>query len=539
VRCVGCEIDSSAQPQYCECCGRRLSLNDMHRKGPSAFGTRQAREPERAAGREAERAAVREPEHVVAEAERSTEREPQRAAAVEQSPVPEGRCETCGAASPDGTLCPSCQQAFNAWLGNVETSTANDAAGSSDAAASNDTSVASDAAGVASEQTAVNDATIAISPSASSAAPIVNEAPSVEGAARVDQSLWSQLMNSPAPPTDDELYTPAAVAEKAPMRRISTAVADEKIWEPTTEVVKHEPTVQVASAEAIVAEPVKAPEPIRTEEERPVPAYTSDERSESTLDLRTPKASVVPIRPAVAVPSQPKRNSVPLAAAAGVVAVLGLGAYWIPNHVRPDQVVAREEQPPVVASGGAVTAPAPQPPAVVPPAEPIEDRKPVAPKAPPAARPKPTAVAKEVRTPAVRPVAVAAPVPEPVPEPPAPVVVPPPPPVVASAPSPAAPSGQFFETTDVSESPQVTKRVEPQVPDDLRNRRLNEILIVRVLVSQSGHPYRISLLRKSKTGPQLDNAVIAAVNQWTFSPAKRRGEAVSCWLNLGVPVSAS
>ena len=92
---------------------------------------------------------------------------------------------------------------------------------------------------------------------------------------------------------------------------------------------------------------------------------------------------------------------------------------------------------------------------------------------------------------------------------------------------------------DVSESPQVTKRVEPQLPDELRNRRLNEILIVRVLVSQSGHPYRISLLRKSKTGPQLDSAVIAAVNQWKFSPAKRRGEAVSCWLNLGVPVSAS
>ena len=45
MRCVGCEIDSSAQPQYCECCGRRLSLNDMHRKGPSAFGTKSAREP--------------------------------------------------------------------------------------------------------------------------------------------------------------------------------------------------------------------------------------------------------------------------------------------------------------------------------------------------------------------------------------------------------------------------------------------------------------------------------------------------------------
>jgi TonB family protein len=151
------------------------------------------------------------------------------------------------------------------------------------------------------------------------------------------------------------------------------------------------------------------------------------------------------------------------------------------------------------------------------------------------------AQAKDVRSSSISThQAAAAPIPELVAEASVPVfVAPPPPPDVTSAPSPAAPSGQFFETTDVSESPEVTKRVEPQLPDELRNRRLSEILVVRVLVSQSGHPYRISLLRKSKTGPQLDKAVLAAVNQWTFSPAKRRGEAVSCWLNLGVPISAS
>ncbi len=514
MRCVGCEIDSSAQPQYCECCGRRLSLNDMHRKGPSAFGTKSAREPERTSVREAANAAVREPERAAAaEAERSTEREPQRAAVVEQNPAPEGRCETCGAASPDASLCPSCQRAFNAWLGNVETSTASDAAAPGGAAAANDAAMAGHSEAVAIEQPPVDDPTVVSGTTAPGAAIAVTEAPSAKAAAPVDENLWSQLMNSPAPPPDDELYLPEPVAEKAPLRRLPTtvAVADEKM-----------------------------PEPIRLEEEKPVSAVTSEVRSESTLDLETPQPSVVPMRPAVTAPPQAKRNSVPLAAAAGVVVMLGLGAYWVPNHAQQEQVVAREEQPPVAASEVTVTAP--QPPAAVPPVEPVEDRKPpVTAKAPPLARPKQT-VAKEVRTPnpAVWPVAAAAPAPEPVFEAPAPVVVaPPPPPVVASAPPPAAPSGQFFETTDVSESPQVTRRVEPQLPGELRNRRLNEILIVRVLVSQSGHPYRISLLRKSKTGPQLDSAVIAAVNQWTFSPAKRRGEAVSCWLNLGVPVSAS
>ncbi len=77
------------------------------------------------------------------------------------------------------------------------------------------------------------------------------------------------------------------------------------------------------------------------------------------------------------------------------------------------------------------------------------------------------------------------------------------------------------------------------MPDDLQSRARNEIVIVRMLVSHSGLPSRVSLLRRSKAGPRLDDAVIAAVSQWTFSPAKRRGEAVSCWFNMGVPVMAN
>ena len=101
---------------------------------------------------------------------------------------------------------------------------------------------------------------------------------------------------------------------------------------------------------------------------------------------------------------------------------------------------------------------------------------------------------------------------------------------------PPPPVGRFFESADVNELPRVATRVEPQLPDELRVRPLNEIVIVRALVSQGGHPSRIILLRRSKKGPRLDDAVIAAVNQWTFSPAKKRGEAVSCWFNFGVPV---
>jgi TonB family protein len=103
-----------------------------------------------------------------------------------------------------------------------------------------------------------------------------------------------------------------------------------------------------------------------------------------------------------------------------------------------------------------------------------------------------------------------------------------------TAPPPAL--GPFFEAKDVNEQPRVAARVEPKLTEELKARSVNEVVIVRVLVSQSGHPSRVSLLRRSRTGAQLDDVVVAAVNQWTFSPAKKKGEAVSCWFNLGVQV---
>lgn len=118
---------------------------------------------------------------------------------------------------------------------------------------------------------------------------------------------------------------------------------------------------------------------------------------------------------------------------------------------------------------------------------------------------------------------------------------PPPPvrPVAAEArPSaaPAEPAGKFFEPREVDESPAIATRVDPKLPADGLAGLRNDIVIVRLLVSQSGHPFRVSLLRKSKAGRSVDDAVVAAVTHWTFSPARKRGEAVSCWLNVAVPL---
>ena len=101
----------------------------------------------------------------------------------------------------------------------------------------------------------------------------------------------------------------------------------------------------------------------------------------------------------------------------------------------------------------------------------------------------------------------------------------------------AAPVGRVFEPGDVDQSPKIATRVAPRLPPDVRaGAARKDIVVVRVLVSQTGRPFRINLLRGSKGGRSLDDAVVAAVNQWTFSPARKQGEPVSCWYNVGVPV---
>ena len=242
-------------------------------------------------------------------------------------------------------------------------------------------------------------------------------------------------------------------------------------------------------------------------------------------------------------------------AAAAVIVVatgLGLGAYWFKIQRQP---IAAETQPTPVAPTAAVTERPSTSPDPVAGAEAATQARAVA-SAPERATPAPSTAAPKTKTapssvvpPRVPPKPareVTAPTrqvasafvsagvtdaPVHVAAQPEPVAVAPPPPTPS-----AAPLRPFFESRDVNESPQVAKRVEPRLPDDLRARELNDIVIVRLLVSQSGQPSSVSLLRRSKAGQSLDDVVVAAVKQWTFSPARKNGEAVSCWLNVGVPV---
>jgi TonB family protein len=248
--------------------------------------------------------------------------------------------------------------------------------------------------------------------------------------------------------------------------------------------------------------------------------------------VREPPA-VVPVAAASARSSGRLRSLGAAAAAAIVIATIGipLSKFWLSRQ----KIMVVEQPAPAVDRAPVPEKPAAKKEPVVAAAPKVEapPRLPSRTAAPARVAPKPIRPSSVLAQPAVAAptLAIAGPSAAALPEPEPEAVAPPPPP-----PPPDAPLGPFFESRDVDRAPQVTSRTEPQIPEGLQDQNRNDILVVRVLVSQSGQPALVTLLRRSKSGSVLDAAVIDAVRRWTFSPAIKRGEAVSCFLNFGVPV---
>jgi periplasmic protein TonB len=131
---------------------------------------------------------------------------------------------------------------------------------------------------------------------------------------------------------------------------------------------------------------------------------------------------------------------------------------------------------------------------------------------------------------------------------PAPLLVATPPPVVAApaaaAPPPAqvqaesVPLGQIFEVSQVETRPSVTSRFDPVLPARIGGTT-PVVVIVRILVSPSGRAVESAVVKNPSNDTGLGAAAAATVRQWTFAPAKKKGQPVSCWVNVGVVFKAA
>jgi len=83
------------------------------------------------------------------------------------------------------------------------------------------------------------------------------------------------------------------------------------------------------------------------------------------------------------------------------------------------------------------------------------------------------------------------------------------------------------------QAPVLVHRVDP----DFRGRPgVRGVVILETVIARSGDVCGVRVLRG--LDPALDAAAIAAVRQWKFTPAKKRGEPVQAVFNLTVSVPA-
>jgi serine/threonine-protein kinase len=256
---------------------------------------------------------------------------------------------------------------------------------------------------------------------------------------------------------------------------------------------------------------------------------TSTPPNPVTANVELPAIPLPPETGRPPVPARPRRAGsrvLPLAAGAGlIVIVLGVaGALYLRGGADPASQAAADataEPPPLESSA------------------PAGLMIPAAPTAPPSSLSPPAAAAPppatRTRSPAGAPPRVpAASQNKPVEAPSPPAV-----PAVGAVPAPAVPSaaapGRVYQTTEVDVKPEVLTQVAPGYPEEVAKQKVEDVVVLQVLVDASGRPQDIKLLRGSRRAPLLDGAAAAAVRQWTFSPARKNGQPVPCWFNVGVP----
>jgi protein TonB len=520
VRCEHCH-DKAADDRrrFCEFCGRQLSVRQ---ENPVENATAALDDLINASTTSASVVASAPSVEAPADSEFDVSNTPV------SNPRPSARCESCGGPAGDADLCDACQRAFHAVIESRKPETSVD----SEEDETEQDEFDEDEfdfpepppvqASPSPESTTGNESFATAAAAAAAAPPI---AVTVSSPWAPSPNFSTSQMNGSSPQISGSIE-PAAIPNAQAQ---STDVPDRP---PIGFAPLPPPTPPAAVAAAAAHAVAPAPEP-------PAPA---PQAQAPTAPVRQPVAARELTRPMPRprpVPPGGLPNPAPSSSGgrtralfiAGALVVVALAVCvplaqpWLASE-EPAAAPSEEPPPQEASAQEAVPRHAPAPQRATPVVDDIAPDpvppRPVRPTRP--ARPEPRREVASAPAPAIEPMAAAA--------------LPAPEPVAAPAPEPepaAAPVGPFFETRQVNESPQVASRVEPRIPDEIQGP-VNDVVIIRVLVSQTGHASLINVLRRSRTGPALDDAVVAAVKQWTFSPARKRGEAVSCWYHVGVPI---
>ena len=89
--------------------------------------------------------------------------------------------------------------------------------------------------------------------------------------------------------------------------------------------------------------------------------------------------------------------------------------------------------------------------------------------------------------------------------------------------------GDLLPLEEVDIQPRPIKIVEPKYPELAKQMGLEGTVVVNALISENGDVLRAEILRGIKNGAPLEQAALAAIRQWKFSPAVKNGVKVKVW----------
>ena len=88
-----------------------------------------------------------------------------------------------------------------------------------------------------------------------------------------------------------------------------------------------------------------------------------------------------------------------------------------------------------------------------------------------------------------------------------------------------------FSLAEVDAHPAVLRKTNPVYPESARRKRISGEVVLRFLLEASGSVTHLQVVRSDPRGV-FDQASLAAVKQWRFSPAMKDGQAVPAWVEV-------
>jgi protein TonB len=94
-----------------------------------------------------------------------------------------------------------------------------------------------------------------------------------------------------------------------------------------------------------------------------------------------------------------------------------------------------------------------------------------------------------------------------------------------------------FSLTEIDQKPRVLFQTSPSHPQEMRGKKLEGLVTVTFVVNANGKVERAKV--ETSNHPAFEKPALAAVKQWTFEPALRSGQRVSCKMRVRIRFPAN